>query len=83
MNNRITIKEESKSLPKVEMNSTYAFSFKNKDPNHVVKHHPEDELKFEGPAQKLTMYKVNYPGNRGRNPYVRIDLLRFVQNSFS
>ena len=46
LNNRVTIKEENKSLPKVEMNSNYAFSFRNKDPNVVVKHHPEDELKF-------------------------------------
>ena len=52
------------------MNSTYAFSFRNKGPNSVIKHHPLDELKFEGPAQKITMYKVNYPGNKGRNPYV-------------
>ena len=46
VNNRFTVKEENKSLPKVEMNSTYAFSFKNKDTKSVVKHHPEDELKF-------------------------------------
>jgi hypothetical protein len=81
LNSRVVIKEENKSLPKVEMNSTYAFSFRNKDPNYVVKEHPEDELKFEGPAQKLTMYRVNYPGNRGKNPYVITDLFRSVLNS--
>jgi hypothetical protein len=37
------------SLEKVEMNSTYGFSFKNKDPNVVEKHRPKDELSFEGP----------------------------------
>jgi len=28
-------------------------------------------LKFEGPAQKLTSYRAYFPGNRGRNPYVK------------
>ena len=39
-NKRVVIKEETKSLTKVDMNSTYAFSCKNKDPNFVIKHHP-------------------------------------------
>jgi len=29
-------------------------------------------LKFEGPAQKLTSYRTYFPGNRGRNPYVKL-----------
>jgi hypothetical protein len=69
-NNSFLQTEELKSLPKVEMNSTYTYSFRNKDANHVVKHRPTDELTFEGPSQNLTSYKAQYPGNRGNNPYV-------------
>lgn len=57
------------------MNSTYSFSFRDKDPNVVVKHHPEDELNFNGPSQRLTSYKVHFPGNRGKNPYVIINFI--------
>lgn len=37
----------------------------------MIKHHPDDLLKFEGPSQKLTSYQTNFPGNRGSNPYVK------------
>ncbi len=63
------------------MNSTYAFSFRDKIPSIVEKHHPDDLLHFEGPLNNLTTYKTKFPGNRGSNPYVRPKQL-FVGGNF-
>lgn len=40
INNSITQRYENKSLPKVEMNSTYSFYFRTKDTVNVEKKHP-------------------------------------------
>jgi hypothetical protein len=68
--------------PKVAVvkNSAYLNNYTDRYSAKPEKHHPNDELKFNGPVKGFSSYKEYFPAFRNNaNPYVLLLTLRLNQ----
>lgn len=60
----------------LDLRTIYLKDYQVFQADKVEKYKPMDVLKFEGPIQQLSSYAHLYPGHRGANQYVILQLLR-------